>query len=181
MQEHAGGKQTPSRPGQYAQQHIFGERFADVVCRRTPNITFCAVGSGPEQEKIHKLAADLQLGNRLIFTGFRKDVGNFLKSYDIFVHASYLEGLGTSILDALSVGLPVIATRTGGIPEIIDHDMNGILVPPRDSQALADAITGLAGDVSRREAFSAAGRRAVEDFSIEKTVERNIIMYKELL
>ena len=156
-------------------------RAADIVCRRTANITFCAVGSGPEEAKIHNLAEALGLGDRFIFTGFRKDVGNFIKSYDIFVHASYLEGLGTSILDAQSVGLPIITTRTGGIPEIIDHGKTGILVPPRDPRSLADAICELSGDASRREALGKAGRCSVEAFSIEKTVERNINMYKELL
>ena len=108
-------------------------------------------------------------------------MGNFLKSYDIFVHASYLEGLGTSILDAQSVGLAIIATRTGGIPEIIDHAKTGVLVPPRDSRSLADAICELAGDPARREALGMAGRCAVESFSIEKPVARNISMYADLL
>lgn len=154
---------------------------ADMVCRRTANITFCAVGSGPEEAKIHELAKALKLGNRLVFTGFRKDVGNFLKSYDIFVHASYLEGLGTSILDAQSVGLPIIATQTGGIPEIIVHEKTGILVPPRDSRSLADAICDLAADADMRKKLGAAALRSVENFSIENTVERNIAMYKAML
>ncbi|MEN8243862.1 MAG: glycosyltransferase family 4 protein, partial [Thermodesulfobacteriota bacterium] len=154
---------------------------AEMVCRRTENISFCAVGRGPEEARIHKLAESLNLGERFIFTGFRKDVGNFLKSYDIFVHASYLEGLGTSILDAQSVGLPVIATRTGGIPEIVDHDTTGILVPPRDSRSLAEAICELADDAPRRRRLGEAARHAVEEFSIEKTVDRNIEMYKDLL
>jgi glycosyltransferase involved in cell wall biosynthesis len=156
-------------------------RAADMVRQRSANITFCAVGSGPEEARIHKLAEDLKLGDCFIFTGFRKDVGHFLKSYDIFVHASYLEGLGTSILDAQSVGLPIIATRTGGIPEIIDNEKTGILVPPRDSRSLADAICELAGDASKRRRLGAAGRGSVEAFSIENTVERNIQMYKALL
>ena len=154
---------------------------AELVRQRSANISFCAVGSGPEEAKIHKLAEDLKLGDRFIFTGFRKDVGEFLKSYDIFVHASFLEGLGTSILDAQSVGLPVIATRTGGIPEIVDHGKNGILVPPRDSRSLADAICELADNAAKRMDLGEAGRSSVENFSIEKTVANNIEMYKKLL
>jgi len=153
---------------------------AEMVCQRTANITFCAVGSGPEEEKIHKLAQELKLGERLVFTGFRKDVGNFLKSYDIFVHASYLEGLGTSILDAQSVGLPIIATRTGGIPEIIDHGKTGLLVPPRDSRSLADAICDLAADAVIRKKLGAGALASVQNFSIEKTVARNLTMYADL-
>ena len=154
---------------------------AERVCRRAANISFCAVGSGPEEAAIHKLARELNLGNRFVFTGFRKDVGNFLKSYDIFVQASYLEGLGTSILDAQSVGLPVVATRTGGIPEVVAHEKTGILVPPRDARSLADAILELAHDAPKRRRLGAAGQEAVNAFSIEKTVSRNIAMYAELL
>ena len=154
---------------------------AELVCQRSANISFCAVGSGPEEAKIHKLAEELKLGERFVFTGFRNDVGNFLKSYDIFAHTSYLEGLGTSILDAQSVGLPIIATRTGGIPEIIDHEKSGILVSPRDPRSLADAIFELAGDASKRKRLGEAGRLSVEAFSIENTIVKNIEMYKSLL
>ena len=153
---------------------------AKMVCQRAANISFCAVGSGPEEAGIHQLARELNLGNRFIFTGFRRDVGNFLKSYDIFVQASCLEGLGTSILDAQSVGLPVIATRTGGIPEVVKHEKTGILVPPRDSRSLADAVCNLANDAAKRRRLGAAARRSVAAFSIEKTVEQNIGMYEEL-
>jgi len=156
-------------------------RAADIVCKRVEKISFCAVGNGPEEATIHKLAAELGLGDRFIFAGFRSDVGNFLKSYDIFVHASYLEGLGTSILDAQGVGLAVIATRTGGIPEIVAHERSGILVPPRNSQALADAICNLAADADMRRDLGAAARHSAVNFSIEKTVKKNIKMYKELL
>lgn len=154
---------------------------ADLVCQRTANISFCAVGSGPEEARIHRLAEDLHLGDRLIFTGFREDVGSFLKSYDIFVHSSFLEGLGTSILDAQSVGLPIIATRTGGIPEIIVHQENGLLVPPRNSENLADAISNLAADAEMRQKLGRAALQSVHQFSIEKTVVKNITMYADLL
>ncbi|MBW2635688.1 MAG: glycosyltransferase family 4 protein, partial [Deltaproteobacteria bacterium] len=89
--------------------------------------------------------------------------------------------LGTSILDAQGVGLAVIATRTGGIPEIVAHERSGILVPPRNSQALADAICNLAADADMRRDLGAAARHSAVNFSIEKTVKKNIKMYKELL
>jgi len=156
-------------------------RAAQIVCRQSEKISFCALGNGPEETVIHNLAQDLKLGRRFVFAGFRNDVGNFLKSYDIFAHASYLEGLGTSILDAQGVGLPVIATRTGGIPEIVTHEKNGVLVPPRNHQALAEAILNLAGNASLRRNLGEAGRRSVERFSIEHTVEKNIEMYADLM
>lgn len=154
---------------------------ADMVCRKNASISFCAVGSGPEEDRLHALASELGLGKRFVFTGFRKDVGPFLKSYDIFVHPSYLEGLGTAILDAQAVGLPVIATRTGGIPEIVSHGENGILVPPRDPRALADAICDLAANPELRRRLGESARASVEQFSIERTVEKNLAMYAALL
>jgi glycosyltransferase involved in cell wall biosynthesis len=145
------------------------------------NVTFCAVGDGPDKDAVHALARELGIGDRFIFTGFRKDVGLFLKMFDIFVLASYLEGLGTSILDAQALGLPVVACRTGGIPEVVFDGENGILVPPRDSEALAAAISELLGHPEKRTAMGEKALETVKDFSIEKTVEKNINLYMQLI
>ncbi len=141
------------------------------------NITFVAVGDGPDEASIHALAEELGLGPRFIFTGFRTDVGCFLKIFDVFVLASYLEGLGTSILDAQALGLPVVACRTGGIPEVVFHNENGLLVPPRDSEALADAITTLLDHPEMCEKMGEKARETVQAFSIERTVQNNIELY----
>lgn len=143
------------------------------------NVTFCAVGDGPDEAAIHDLASELGLGGRFVFTGFRRDVGSFLKIFDIFVLASYLEGLGTSILDAQALGLPVVACRTGGIPEIVFDQENGYLVPPRDSDALAEAISDLIYHPEKRQDLGGRARQTVQAFSIERTVEGNIELYKQ--
>lgn len=153
---------------------------AKLVIDSTENITFCAVGSGPDEKEILALADSLGLGGRFIFTGYRADVGNFLKTFDIFVLASYLEGLGTSLLDAQACGLPVIGCEAGGIPEIIENGKNGILVPSGDHFALADAIKKLAMDKNLREGFGVAGMASVEKFSIENTIEKNMELYTEI-
>jgi hypothetical protein len=90
------------------------------------------------------------------FLGFREDVPRLLASLDLFVMSSRMEGLGTSIMDAMAARLPVVATMAGGIPEVVIHRETGLLVPPRDPQALAQAILklsldrGLAGRLARR-------------------------------
>ncbi len=154
---------------------------AEKILANHNNVTFCAVGDGPERESVRDLARDLNLGSRFIFTGFRKDVGYFLKSFDIFVLSSYKEGLGTSILDAQALGLPVVACRTGGVPEIVFDGENGYLVPPRDSDALARAIADLLDHPEKRRAFGERGFETVQNFSIDKTVHKNIELYNQLV
>lgn len=154
---------------------------AKKILQCTDNISFCAVGDGPDKKEIHTLARRLGLGSRFVFTGFRNDVGIFLKSFDIFVLSSYLEGLGTSILDAQGVGLPVVACNTGGIPEAVLDNENGLLVPPRDSRALSEAILKMANDEQMRLKFGCRAKETVEAFSIDITVQKNIALYRELI
>jgi L-malate glycosyltransferase len=153
---------------------------ARKVLDRKERVSFLALGSGPDEEAVHRMAADLGLGSRFVFAGFQKEVGGFLKAFDLFVLASHLEGLGTSILDAQAAGLPVIACRTGGIPEAVQDRINGLLVPPRDSGALAGAILDLVDHPESRRAYGAAGRETVFRFSVEKMIHGNKAMYREL-
>ncbi|MCH7819780.1 MAG: glycosyltransferase [Candidatus Marinimicrobia bacterium] len=156
-------------------------KAAKIVIEKSSGITFFAVGDGHEKKNILALAYKLGLKDRFVFTGFREDIGNFLKTFDIFVLASKKEGMGTSLLDAQSVGLPVIACETGGIPEIIVHGKNGILVPPENEQKLANAILLLANNYKLRESLGQNAIETVTKFKIHKTVIKNIKLYKELL
>ena len=131
--------------------------------------------------RITRLAYKLGLKDRFVFVGFREDIGNFLKTFDIFVLASKKEGMGTSLLDAQSVGLPVIACETGGIPEIIAHGKNGMLVPPENEQKLANAILLLANNNKLRESLGQNAIETISEFEIHKTVIKNIKLYEELL
>lgn len=154
---------------------------AKIVLEKRDDVTFVAAGSGPDEKEIFSLKEKLNLGNRFIFAGYRTDVGNFLKTFDIFVLASFLEGLGTSLLDAQACGLPVIGCHAGGIPEIISHDHNGLLVQARDSHALAEAISLLLDDDRKRHRLGEAARVTVEKFSIQTTISKNIDLYLDLL
>jgi glycosyltransferase involved in cell wall biosynthesis len=154
---------------------------ASLVIQQIPKVTFLAVGDGKDFDSIMRLSQQLKLGERFIFTGFQQNVGSFLKSFDIFVMASKMEGLGTSILDAQSVGLPLIATRTGGIPEIVHHTQNGLLVPPQDPAALAVAIIELISNESKRISLGRKAKENVRNFSIDKTIEVTLRLYGELL
>jgi glycosyltransferase involved in cell wall biosynthesis len=156
-------------------------KAARIVIDKHNSVTFCAVGDGDDKNKILKLAEDLSLGNKFIFAGFRDDIGKFLKSFDIFVLTSKLEGMGTSILDAQAVGLPIVACETGGIPDIISHNQNGLLVPPSNEKALAEAISILIEKPKLRQKLAKKALETVKRFDIQRTVKKSIKLYQEIL
>lgn len=154
---------------------------AAKVLAADPRVVFCAVGDGPEEKSVRRKAADLGLGTRFHFAGFRKDAGRYLKTLDIFVLASKKEGLGTSILDAQAAAVPVVACKTGGIPEAVRDGVNGLLVQPRDPDGLAAALLRLVSDPDFRLRLAEAAKRTVESFDIRRTVESYVDLYGRLL
>lgn len=152
---------------------------AEVACAEE-SVTFCAVGDGPLRERIESLARQRALGRRFLFCGFQENVGPYLRLFDIFVVASRTEGLGTSLIDALAAGLPVVATRAGGIGEIVADGTNGLLVPSQDAGALAQAILALVRDQSLRARLASHARASVERFDIARTVKSYVALYREL-
>jgi glycosyltransferase involved in cell wall biosynthesis len=121
-------------------------------------VHFALAGSGPEEGRLRGLAAAQGVGSRVTFAGFREDVAALLAAADLVVHPSHADALPTALIHALAAGVPAVATRVGGIPEIVDEEC-GVLVPPADPEELAAAIRTLAEDASRREALGAAARR----------------------
>ncbi|MCF8094815.1 MAG: glycosyltransferase family 4 protein [Desulfobacteraceae bacterium] len=102
-----------------------------------PQIHFLLLGQGRDEDRLKRMAAGL---NNLEFAGFRANVGDYLGAFDLFLFPSLQEGLGSVLLDAMQFKLPIVATNVGGIPDIIEHGENGLLIPPADSGALADAV-----------------------------------------
>ncbi|MDZ7333238.1 MAG: glycosyltransferase [candidate division KSB1 bacterium] len=156
-------------------------RAAKIVCNTLDHVTFCAVGDGSQRDKILQLHRELGLGQRFVLPGYRTNIGDFFKNFDIFVLASKQEGLGTSLLDAQALGLPVIACRSGGIPEIIEHGYNGWLVPAQDETALASALITLINDPALRIELGKNALRSVKKFDIAITVKNNLKLYQTLL
>ncbi len=138
------------------------------------------------QQRYQQQVADLQLTDRVCFLGGRDDVGRLLLAADVLVHPSHHEGLPNAIIEAMAASLPVVATRVGGIPElVIPHhapDATGWLVPPRDPEALAAALVDVAGDEEGRIAKGARGRaRVVTHFSLERSVRTYEAIYHDLV
>jgi len=122
------------------------------------------------------------LKDRIIFTGFRENIPELLASFDIFVLPSRMEGFGRVNLEAMAMGKPVISTNVGGIPEVVQDGVTGILVTPRNSKALAHAIIRLFNDSQLGKSMGNAGRRRVEEhFTLQAHVQRIEEIYLEIL
>ncbi|MCZ6880154.1 MAG: glycosyltransferase family 4 protein [Gammaproteobacteria bacterium] len=139
-----------------------------------PNLHFVLVGSGENEEYCRRQARGL---NNLSMTGFVDNVGDYLAAFDVFVFPTYAEGLGSGLLDAMSFSLPLIASRVGGIPELVRHGDNGLLVGVTDETALRDAIVSLAGDPVGRAAMGAAGKRFADGFTVDRMVGQYLELY----
>lgn len=155
-------------------------RAAAEVTAHHPHVVFCALGDGPREERIHALASELGLGERFVFAGYQQDPGPWLHRFDIFVLASREEGLGTSILDAHSLGKPVVATRTGGIPDVVEDGVNGVLVPPESPEALAEALGRLVEDQRLRHRLGEGARETVKAFSVARMASEYKALYEDI-
>jgi glycosyltransferase involved in cell wall biosynthesis len=142
---------------------------ARIVLAERPEARIWIAGEGILRDELEQQHRRLDLGDRVRLLGFRDDVPDLLKAADLFCVSSYLEGMGTATLDAMAVGLPVVATRVGGIPEIVEDGVTGLLVPPRDPEALAGAILALARDPARRQSMGREARERVRAFSADRT------------
>ncbi len=154
---------------------------ASIIKENLPSAKFLIVGDGPFKREIENLSAGLNLSDSVIFTGFRTDIPQLLSIFTIFVLSSYLEGLCTSLLDAQAVGIPIVATNTGGIPEIINDGVTGLLVPPRNPGALAETVLKLTLDRPLAKRLAEAGKGSVKRFSQERMVDETEKIYFEVM
>lgn len=153
---------------------------AEKVIATTENTYFFAIGDGPEGENLKTYADTKDLKNRFIFTGFRTDIQEIIKELDVFLMTSTTEGLGTTQLDAMSCGLPIVATKAGGIPEIVHHKKTGLLANIKDSDGLADNILTLLADQTLYNQITVEQLSFVQQFSKEQTAAKTINIYQSL-
>ena len=138
-------------------------------------------GTGELAETLDRQIKDRGLEKHVLLAGFRPDVLSVHKAFDIFVMSSITEGLGTSLLDAMACGKPIVATSAGGIPEVVVDGQTGILVAPRDHEALARAITALLRDEHAQQVMGAEGLlRVREKFSAERMVQDTLAVYRRV-
>ncbi len=161
--------------------HKYLIEAAALILREVPDARFVILGEGELRSSLERQIKELHLDKHVLLPGFRADILSFIKSFDVFVMSSLFEGLGTSLLDAMALSKPTVASNTGGIPEVVSHGETGFLVPPRDASDLAGAISKLLKDPEQRERMGRAGLERVKRlFSAEQMVEKTLGVYRNL-
>jgi glycosyltransferase involved in cell wall biosynthesis len=155
-------------------------RAAAEVSRELPAAKFLLVGDGAERAHIEGMVAELGLSETVLFLSRRNDVPNVLACCDLFVLPSWAEGLPNSVLEAMAAGVPVVATRVGGTPEIIQDGVNGLLVRPRDARELAQAIAQLLREPKLAQKLAEAAQERVRlEFSFDRLLAELDSLYRE--
>ncbi len=146
-----------------------------------PDLVLLVVGSGLERQRLEQAAEGLGIKDKVIFTGFRSDVPEVIAALNFLVLSSHSEGLGLIVMEAMAMQKPVLATRVGGIPEVVTSGRDGLLVPSGDPEALAQGIRTLAGDRELASQLAAAARQTIEaKFSAEKMGAETAALYQEM-
>ena len=162
--------------GQKGQEHIIA--VARELERSHPDLHFMLVGGGDDESMLKAAAAGL---SNLTFTGFVDNVGDYLAAFDVFILPSNREGIGSILLDAMEQGLPVIASSVGGVPDIVHHERNGLLIEPASPPQLRDAILRLRADGALRRSYGERGRLVAKDFTAEAMWRKYLKLYESLL
>ena len=148
--------------------------------RQRHQVRVVCFGQGPLREFLQREAQDL--GEVVRFAGFRKDLARWVGALDLLVHPALMEGLGVSLLQASAAGVPIIASRAGGMPEAVADGISGLLVKPGDSADLSRALQQLIVDPVLRQRLGAQGRARIEqEFSVDNMAQGNLAVYRELL
>lgn len=154
---------------------------AQQVVRSQPNARFVIAGEGQEEQGLRELARGLRLDDHVLFVGHRDDIYDVLRALDVFVLCSDHEGVPMALLETLYLGVPVVARPVGGVPEVIEDGVNGVLVDSADPSALAKECLRILTDEDRRKRMAQAGIRLIaEKFAVEKTAEEVAQLYRSL-
>ncbi|MBN3038759.1 MAG: glycosyltransferase family 4 protein [Candidatus Omnitrophica bacterium] len=157
-------------------------RAAARAIADVPNVRFLIVGEGPLKDRLIQLAQELNISQKCIFTGLRQDVERITTIFDVSVLASFYEGMGRVVLESQAEGKPVVASKVGGIPDIVNDGQTGILVSPGDDKAFAAAIIKLLKDATLRGQMARAAAEWVGyRFSREKMVADIVELYEQLI
>ncbi|HEX5132974.1 MAG TPA: glycosyltransferase [Candidatus Krumholzibacteria bacterium] len=155
-------------------------RAAERVLARRPRVRFIMVGDGPLRAVLERQAEAGGIAGQVTWTGFRPDALDLLGAFDVFVMCSTQEGLGTSIMDAQAAGVAVVATRTGGIPEIVTDGTSGLLVPAGAPELLAAAIERLLTEPELRAGCISGGRERAAGYDYRHMVHKTLDVYRRL-
>jgi len=165
--------------GHKGQRHLVAAIPSIVAAHADARVVIA--GEGKLRDDLTAQATALGVASRLSLPGYVDDVAGWFAAADVFVMPSVEEGLGSSVLDAMAAGVPIVGTTAGGIPEAVRDGTDGILVPPGDSPALATAINTLLSDRYRAHALAAEASKRVEaEFAVDRMVDETIAVYREV-
>lgn len=151
------------------------------LLRSAPHVRWLIAGEGPYRGEVEQLIRAHGVGDQVRLLGNRLDIPHLLQAMDIYTQPSLSEGFGIAVAEAMAAGLPVVASRVDGLPEVVDHGRTGWLVPPEDEAALVTAWQEVLADPTRAEAVGQAARSAVEErFALERIGERYLALYRSL-
>ena len=159
-------------------------RALPAIVRAVPTVHYVMVGSDDHAyaDRLKGLAQELKIADRVHIVGFQDPVQPFLASLDLYVHPALMEGFGIAVVEAMAMGKAVVATTTGGLPEVVAHGETGLLVPPGDAESLATNVVSLLLDGVRREQMGRNGKvRAQERFSLDAAVIQMERFYGQVL
>jgi glycosyltransferase involved in cell wall biosynthesis len=152
------------------------------VVKRHPDFRLVLIGDGPERAALERLTSDLDLKEKVVFAGSRTDAAAFIHGFDFSILGSSEESLPNAIMESMALAVPVVATRVGGVDELVDDGVHGKLVPYGDVDAMAGAIAWMLEHPEARRRMGVAGReRIASDFSVERMVTQTEIAYEEYL
>jgi glycosyltransferase involved in cell wall biosynthesis len=138
------------------------------VLEKMPDTSFLIAGTGPLKDRLETIVNEKGLNSKVRFLGYRTDIPILLATFDVFVLSSMWEGFPVSALEAMAAGKPVVSTNVGGVSEVVDHGINGLLVPPHQPRELANALIKLLKDPKRAKEMGERGRNKIEkEYSIE--------------
>ncbi|MFH1569497.1 MAG: glycosyltransferase family 4 protein [Gemmatimonadota bacterium] len=156
------------------------EAFARLR-QRLPEAWLVLVGDGEERAALEGQARSLGVAERVVLPGWRQDVPAALRAMDAFAFPSLNEGMGKALVEAMYAGLPCVATPVGGVPELVEHEVQGLLVPPRNPAALAAALERVLTDAALGERLGRAARERAAHYGADRMVRRIERLYEELL
>jgi len=162
--------------------HFYLMKAIPKVVRKFSGAIFLLVGDGRERPFLKETISQLGISHRVIFAGMRQDIPEILSILDIFVLPSLNEGLPMALLEAQAARVPVIATRVGDVPKVINNGKTGILVPPMNPESLSDAIIQILFNKKLASEIAQKGFERVRDhFSSKRMGEKYLSIYKELI
>lgn len=163
-------------------RHIDVLKAFAILAKKYLDIHLLIVGDGPLRNSLETMSRRLRIDDKVSFVGFQKEVHRYLRAMDIFVLPSRTEALGMAIMEAMACGLPVVASRVGGIPEIVEDQVTGLIFDAGNVGQLSNALSQLIEDPEKRKAFGESARKkAYQSFHPDNFIERHHQLYCSLL